>query len=170
MKNRRFETSSSGSPLPRTRRPTPGLDLNAHVPQPPVTKSIVTREATPARLGPGEFWQLRLYIAGQTPRSIGAFGHLQRICEKHLGGRYSIEVIDLVTHPRLSLSDQIVAIPTLVRKSPPQRGKSLATSRIPNAYCWDSTCARPVNRFQPSEIPQIETSRSRCDVANEPHP
>ena len=64
-------------------------------------------------------WQLRLYVAGQTPKSLTAFGNLKQICENHLKGRYRIEVIDLVDQPHLSKGDQILAIPTLVRKLPP---------------------------------------------------
>ena len=63
-------------------------------------------------------WRLRLYVAGQTPRSLTAFENLQRICETHLKGHYRIEVIDLMEHPHLSKGDQILAIPTLVRKLP----------------------------------------------------
>ena len=65
-----------------------------------------------------ETWELRLYTAGQTPRSVAAFANLQRLCEEHLPGRYKIEVIDLMQHPQLAAGDQIVAIPTLVRKLP----------------------------------------------------
>ncbi|MGB6675960.1 MAG: circadian clock KaiB family protein [Terriglobales bacterium] len=65
-----------------------------------------------------EVWQLRLYVAGQTPRSVAAFANLKRICEDHLAGRYDIEVVDLVKHPQLAAGDQILAIPTLVRKLP----------------------------------------------------
>lgn len=65
-----------------------------------------------------ETWQLRLYVAGQTPRSVAAFANLKRICEEHLAGRYDIEVVDLVKHPQLAAGDQILAIPTLVRKLP----------------------------------------------------
>ena len=65
-----------------------------------------------------EVWELRLYIAGQTPRSVAAFANLKRLCEEHLLGRYKIEVIDLMQHPQLAAGDQIVAIPTLVRKLP----------------------------------------------------
>jgi len=68
--------------------------------------------------GEGEVWQLRLYIAGQTPRSVAAFANLKKICEEHLQGRYNIEVVDLVKHPQLAAGDQILAIPTLVRKLP----------------------------------------------------
>ena len=63
-------------------------------------------------------WRLRLYVAGNTPNSIAAFANLKEICEKHLGGRYQIEVVDLLEHPTLAKGDQIVAIPTLVRKLP----------------------------------------------------
>jgi circadian clock protein KaiB len=66
----------------------------------------------------GEFWELRLYVAGQTPRSLAALANLKRLCESHLAGRYSIEIVDLVKHPQLAVGDQIVAIPTLVRKLP----------------------------------------------------
>jgi len=65
-----------------------------------------------------EKWDLRLYVAGQTPRSVAAFANLKRLCEEHLAGRYSIEVIDLLKHPQLAAGDQILAIPTLVRKLP----------------------------------------------------
>jgi circadian clock protein KaiB len=65
-----------------------------------------------------EVWRLRLYVAGQTPRSLAAFANLKRICETHLKGRYRIEVIDLMERPHLSKGDQILAIPTLVRKLP----------------------------------------------------
>ena len=63
-------------------------------------------------------WDLRLYVAGQTPKSIAAFANLKRLCETHLAGRYKIEVIDLLENPQLVRGDQIVAIPTLVRKLP----------------------------------------------------
>ena len=67
---------------------------------------------------PTEKWELRLYTAGQTPKSVTAFANLKRICEEHLKGRYTIEVIDLTRNPQLAAGDQIVAIPTLVRKLP----------------------------------------------------
>ena len=65
-----------------------------------------------------ERWELRLYTAGQTPKSVAAFNNLKRLCEAHMPGRYEIEVIDLMLNPRLAKEDQIVAIPTLVRKLP----------------------------------------------------
>lgn len=74
--------------------------------------------ATPAREHDNDCWELRLYTAGQTPKSMAAFSNLKRICEEHLPGRYKIEVIDLTQNPRLAKEDQIVAIPTLVRKLP----------------------------------------------------
>lgn len=66
----------------------------------------------------GPVWELRLYVAGQTPRSIIAFANLKKLCDEHLPGRYVIEVIDLMQQPQLAAGDQIVAIPTLVRKLP----------------------------------------------------
>jgi circadian clock protein KaiB len=65
-----------------------------------------------------EMWNLRLYVAGQTPKSIKAFANLKKICEEHLAGKYRIEVIDLLKNPQLAKGDQIIAIPTLVRKLP----------------------------------------------------
>jgi circadian clock protein KaiB len=66
----------------------------------------------------GKQWALRLYVAGKTARSLTAFANLKKICEEHLQGRYSIEVIDLLKDPKLAKGDQILAIPTLVRKLP----------------------------------------------------
>jgi circadian clock protein KaiB len=63
-------------------------------------------------------WELRLYVAGQTPKSIAAFANLKKICEEHLKGQYSIEIVDLLRRPQLARGDQILAIPTLVRKLP----------------------------------------------------
>ncbi len=77
-------------------------------------RSVADRSGTRSRT-----YQLRLYVAGQTSRSLSAFANLKKICEEHLHGRYTIEVIDLVENPRLAQGDQIIAIPTLVRKLPP---------------------------------------------------
>jgi circadian clock protein KaiB len=66
----------------------------------------------------GEKWELRLYTAGQTPKSVAALANLKRVCEEHLAGNYSIEVVDLMQNPRLAKEDEIIAIPTLVRKIP----------------------------------------------------
>ena len=65
-----------------------------------------------------ETWELRLYVAGQTPKSVAALANLKRYCEQHLLGRYTLEVIDLLKNPQLAEGDQILAIPTLVRKVP----------------------------------------------------
>jgi len=65
-----------------------------------------------------DFYDLRLYIAGQTARSLAALANLQKICDEHLEGRYRIEVIDLLERPQLASGDQILALPTLVRKLP----------------------------------------------------
>lgn len=65
-----------------------------------------------------DVYELRLYVAGQTPKSLRAFENLKRICEEHLPGRYRIEVIDLLKNPQLAKGDEIIALPTLVRKLP----------------------------------------------------
>jgi circadian clock protein KaiB len=65
-----------------------------------------------------KLWELRLYVAGQTPKSLMAFGNLKKICEEHLKDRYCIQVVDLLEQPHLSKGDQILAIPTLVRRLP----------------------------------------------------
>ncbi|ACM21910.1 circadian clock KaiB domain protein [Geotalea daltonii FRC-32] len=65
-----------------------------------------------------EHWTLRLYVAGQTPKCLTAFANLKKICEEHLAGQYQIEIIDLLINPELAKGDQILALPTLVRKLP----------------------------------------------------
>jgi circadian clock protein KaiB len=77
-----------------------------------------TKKALGKNPGNGEIWNLRLYVAGQSPKSVTAFANLKRICEEHLSGRYQIEVVDLIKNPQLAKGDQIIAIPTLVRKLP----------------------------------------------------
>jgi circadian clock protein KaiB len=67
---------------------------------------------------PKEIWELRLYIAGQTPKSILALKNITKYCREHLEGKYTIEIVDLLVNPRLAEGDQIFAIPTLVRKFP----------------------------------------------------
>jgi circadian clock protein KaiB len=66
-----------------------------------------------------KLWELRLYVAGQTPKSLLAFANLKKICDQHLAGKYRIEVVDLLENPQLAKGDQIFAIPTLVRRLPP---------------------------------------------------
>jgi len=65
-----------------------------------------------------ERWRLRLYVAGRSPKCVNALENLKRFCEEHMAGRYEIEVVDLLENPRLAKDDQIIAIPTLVRKLP----------------------------------------------------
>ena len=71
------------------------------------------------RTGARRTWRLRLYVAGQTPKSITALANLKRLCEDHLAGRYRIDVVDLQKQPQLARRDEIVVIPTLVRQLPP---------------------------------------------------
>ena len=68
--------------------------------------------------GADELWYLRLYVAGQSPKSLRALANLKRLCEQHLAGRYEIEVIDLIENPALARGDDILAIPTLIRRLP----------------------------------------------------
>jgi len=90
--------------------------------------STATETANP------EHWILRLYVAGQTPKSVRAFANLKQICETHLAGNYEIEVVDLLENPALAEGDQILAIPTLVRQLPPPVRKIIgdlsATERV----------------------------------------
>ncbi len=81
-------------------------------------RTIKRATTTRKRAGSNGQWNLRLYVAGQTPRSLAAFANLKQICEEHLAGRYHIEVVDLLENPTLGRGDQILAIPTLVRKLP----------------------------------------------------
>jgi circadian clock protein KaiB len=82
----------------------------------PPTKSTLPKAKRPQAAE--DTFLLRLYVAGQTPKSLLAFSNLKKICEEHLAGRYQIEVIDLLENPQLARGDQILAIPTLVRKLP----------------------------------------------------
>jgi len=85
-----------------------------------------SRNAKPTAPAPWD-WELRLYVAGPTPKSATAFRNLERICEEHLAGRYHIEVIDLLKNPQLAQGDQILAVPTLVRKLPAPIRKIIGT-------------------------------------------
>lgn len=78
----------------------------------------VVNSAREESMLPGGLYNLRLYVAGQTPKSITALANLKKVCEEHLAGRYQIEVIDLLEHPQLAAGDQILAVPTLVRRLP----------------------------------------------------
>jgi circadian clock protein KaiB len=88
------------------------------------SKTILTPRAESTAAGSHDAadaraYSLRLYVAGQTPKSIAAFANLKRLCEAYMPGRYKIEVIDLLENPQLAAGDQIFALPTLVRKLPP---------------------------------------------------
>ncbi|MGH6884550.1 MAG: circadian clock KaiB family protein [Geminicoccales bacterium] len=87
------------------------MKLNPGKPK-PLAEIATTASANP------DVWELRLYVAGKTARSVAAFENLERLCKQHLRGKYRIEVVDLLVHPQLARGDQIVAIPTLVRKLP----------------------------------------------------
>ena len=88
----------------------------------PTAKAKPATKAKPAekkpQAGDPEFWHLKLYVAGQTPKSVAALTNLKKMCETHLVGRYRIEVVDLLQNPQLAAGDQILAIPTLVRQLP----------------------------------------------------
>ncbi len=101
--------------------------------------------------GSDEIWELRLYVAGQTPKSLAAFANLKKLCEEHLAGKYRIEVIDLIENPRLARGDQILAIPTLVRKLPEPVKKIIGdlsnTERV-----LVGLDLRPVSGKQPTQV------------------
>jgi circadian clock protein KaiB len=78
----------------------------------------VTRSKSKPNVAEDGKWNLRLYVAGQSPKSLRAFANLKKICEQHLKGKYTIEIIDLLKNPQLAAGDQIIAIPTLVRQLP----------------------------------------------------
>ena len=86
------------------------------------SKATPARKTVPSRAAGRQRktveWNLRLYVAGQTPKSVAALRNLRAICDEHLAGRYHIEIVDLIENPRLASGDQILAIPTLVRKLP----------------------------------------------------
>jgi circadian clock protein KaiB len=88
------------------------IDKTAKAPSRSRAKATPREQPEPAE------WQLRLYVAGQTAKSAAAFDNLKHVCETHLAGRYTIEVVDLLVNPRLAAGDQILAVPTLVRKFP----------------------------------------------------
>lgn len=83
-----------------------------------MTKTARLEKKSSSRLPTQQAWELRLYVAGQTAKSVTAFNNLKKICEDHIPGKYNIEVVDLMKNPTLAKGDQILAIPTLVRKLP----------------------------------------------------
>lgn len=94
-----------------TKAPAPSLKKPASSAKTPAGRAKTAND-------PLDSWNLRLYVAGQTPKSLAAFSNLKRLCEEHLSGRYQIEIVDLMKQPHLAQGDQIVALPTLVRKLP----------------------------------------------------
>ena len=82
-------------------------------------KTKATRNGKDKSKAPKDFWKLRLYIAGETSRSLAALENLEKICHEHLTGKYQVEVVDLLKNPHLAEGDQILAVPTLVRRLPP---------------------------------------------------
>ena len=83
-----------------------------------MTGKMKTNEQFDEASAAPEYWQLRLYVAGMTSKSLSAFANLKRLCEEYLEGKYTIEVIDLMVSPQLAKGDQILALPTLVRRLP----------------------------------------------------
>ncbi len=83
-----------------------------------MTTETERKTMSKAKQAEEERWELRLYVAGQTSKSLTAFANLKKICEEYMPGRYQIEIIDLIENPRLARGDQILAVPTLVRKLP----------------------------------------------------
>ena len=83
-----------------------------------MTGKMETKERSDGAAPAEERWELRLYVEGMTPKSLTAFANLKRICEEYLEGKYRIEVIDLMVNPQLAKGDQILALPTLVRRLP----------------------------------------------------
>ncbi len=102
----------SKSDVRRASLALPGEKLSDDMKKSPAKKSA-------AKAGASSFYRLRLYIAGQTPNSVTAIANLKKICEEQLKGKYRIEVVDLLEKPHLAKGDQIIAIPTLVRRLPP---------------------------------------------------
>lgn len=91
-------------------------------------RKTVRRKTKPEEgVSESEYWELRLYVAGQTTKSLTAFTNLKRLCEEHLAGKYRIEIVDLLKNPQLAQGDQIVAVPTLVRKLPEPVRKIIGT-------------------------------------------
>lgn len=121
----RTKPSQAGRKAPKAaaKKPVPRAKVTTATPTKAKPVKSKSPKAQPAKAKTKvvvvtESWNLRLYVAGQTPRSITAFSNLKRLCEERLAGRYKIEVIDLVKQPHLAQNDQIIAIPTLVRKLP----------------------------------------------------
>ena len=85
---------------------------------PPPAADASSRQAEPAAAA-GEIWELRLYVIGRSPKCVRAITNLQRVCDQYLPGQYHIEVVDLLENPHLAADEQVVAVPTLIKKLPP---------------------------------------------------
>jgi circadian clock protein KaiB len=92
-----------------------------------VKKALTASHKVKPRAAASGAWELRLYVAGSTAKSLSAFRNIEQLCEEHLAGHYNIEVIDLMKNPQLAQSDQILAVPTLVRKRPVPTRKIIGT-------------------------------------------
>ena len=103
--------------VPERPRPETDAPRRTQMKRDPSEPKTLTEEAAAGTADP-DVWELRLYVAGKSAKSVAAFDNLKRLCEEHLPGKYKIEVVDLRVHPQLAKGDQIVAIPTLVRKLP----------------------------------------------------
>ena len=107
-------------------------------------KGIQVRAGKAKAAVPSDLWDLRLYVAGRTPKSVRAIANLTRLCEEHLKGKYHIEVIDLLKHPQRAKVDQIVALPTLVRKLPESMKKIIGDlSNTEKVLLWGGMSSRP---------------------------
>ena len=121
-----------------------------------MSKITKVEKKNSARLPDEEPWELRLYVAGQTAKSVTAFANLKKICEEHIPGKYSIEVVDLLKNPKLAKGDQILAIPTLVRKLPQPIRKILGdlsdTERVLESHRAELERCRKVTSEQVAEL------------------
>ena len=115
-----MKTKPTKRPAPARRPSSPGRSTHS-APADPVLRPGVKRAKSTRLPGEGrspKLWQLRLYVMDQTPKSVTAFANLKKFCETHLKGCYRIAVIDLLAHPHLAKGDQVLAIPTVVRRLP----------------------------------------------------
>ena len=117
---------------------------------------------------PEGYWDLKLYVAGQTPRSVAALANLKKICEEHLVGKYRVEVVDLMANPALARTDQILAIPTLVRKLPAPARKIIGDLSQTEECSWGSTSSRETKIEGTGEPPPSGTlSHARFEKTRE---
>ena len=103
----------------------------------------VTDDGTGIPADSGQAWELRLYVTDRSPKCLRAIENLRRVCEENLAGRYRIEVVDLLENPRLAADDQILAVPTVVRKLPRRSVSSSATCPTPSACSSGCSSGHP---------------------------